>query len=225
MKNETSITAILLMGGSGNRLNSLLPKQFHLLKGWPVYQYALETFLQIERFEEILLVSHPNWLDKLEHLAENKKVRVVAAGLTRQESSYLGLLACKKNTTHVVIHDAVRPFVSKEILYQHIEAVIKYGAVDTCIPSSDTIVHSIDGHLIDAIPPRQEYLRGQTPQSFEYDLILNAHIKAIAKGKVNASDDCQLIIEEKGRVYIIKGEERNIKITTELDLELAQLIN
>ncbi len=212
---------IILMGGSGERFGSELPKQFHRLAGKKIYLHTLEKFLASALFEEILLVTHAKWIPEVEQdllRYAGAPVRVVEGGTTRQESSYRGLLACSLATKIVVIHDAVRPFVSKKILQSNIEGAFTYGAVDTCIPSADTIVHSEAGVQIDRIPLRSAYLRGQTPQSFSYPVILEAH--QAAQGK-EASDDCSLVIQEQNPVHIVRGDERNIKITTEIDLFLA----
>lgn len=219
------ITAILLMGGSGVRFNSDTPKQFHRIAGKKIYQHTLERFIESGYFDEILLVCHEKWINQVqEEVASyaSLPVRVILGGASRQESSYKGLLSCKKNTDIVVLHDAVRPFVSERILEENIRATKISFAVDTCIPSSDTIVHSKNQETISSIPNRSEYLRGQTPQSFSYPLILQAHEKALSQGIVNASDDCSLITCLGKEVSIVQGEERNIKITTELDLFLAE---
>lgn len=212
MNSNKKVAAILLMGGSGDRFGSKTPKQFHRLSGKKLYQHTLEKFLRIG-FHEIILVCPEGWLEKVEN------VKVIAGGKTRQESSYLGLLACSKDTEVVVIHDAVRPFVTERIISENIEAAYIHGAVDTCIPTADTIVHSKDGEVVTDIPKRHQYLRGQTPQSFRYPLILKAHEAALG---VNASDDCSLVLNLGHSVHIVKGDEHNIKITTELDLYIAE---
>ncbi len=218
IERKVGITAIILMAGTGNRFGSSLPKQFHLLENKKIYLHTLDTFTNSGLFDEILLVCHPDWM---EEVASESHHRVVAGGTTRQESSYLGLKACKANTRYVVIHDAVRPFISEEILKANVEAVQIHKAVDTCIPAVDTPVISKNGNEIDVIPLRDHYWRGQTPQSFEYDLILKAHETTSRK---NVTDDCSLVLEMSHPVKIVPGSEENIKITTEFDLLLAQLI-
>ena len=216
------IKAILLMGGSGQRFGSPLPKQFHNLSGKRVYLHTLERFMQSSLFDEIVLVSHPDWIatiqDDLKQYQDHP-IRIVAGGKSRQESSYLGLSACGNQTQIVVIHDAVRPFVSQKILKDNVETAAKYGAADTCIPSADTIVHSKDSCSITTIPKRSEHLRGQTPQSFTYPLILHAHQMTTC---AESTDDCTLVLGQGHPVHIVPGDERNIKITTELDLTLAE---
>lgn len=214
---EARITAILLMAGIGSRLGSSIPKQFHLFGSQKIYQHTLQIFLESEMFHQIILVCHPDWIDPVTSEIPSG-IHVVAGGMTRQASSLLGLQACDPTTQFVMIHDAVRPFVSKEILERNIAAVLKHRAVDTCIPSSDTIVHSNDGDFITSIPARKAYLRGQTPQTFDYQLICEAHGKT---QHTNSTDDCSLVLELGQPVAVVLGEEENIKITTELDVELA----
>lgn len=211
------IAAILLMGGEGSRFGGAVPKQFRFLGNKKIYRHALETLLSSQLFHEIVLVCHPNWSD-LPH--DN----IVKGGKTRQESSYLGLKNFKRVPDIVLIHDAVRPFVSKKILQKNIEGAIQFGAVDTCIPTTDTLVHSPSGAIIQTIPKRQEFLRGQTPQTFRMDWILEAHERALADGIENVSDDCQLVLRIGKPVHIVLGDEKNIKITSEFDLMIAEQI-
>ncbi len=213
------ITAILLMSGTGERFGSDIPKQFLNLSGKKIYLHTLEAFLPFTEFQEIILVCHKKHMEKVQKEVSAPHIRVVEGGHTRQDSSYRGLLACGAETTHVVIHDAARPFVSTKIIQDNLDALKKYDAVDTCIPSTDTIVHASSFDTISDIPSRAEYLRGQTPQSFSYPLILEAHEKAPDK---NASDDCTLVLKQDRPIHIVPGAESNIKITGELDLFLAE---
>lgn len=214
-----TVGALLLMGGEGRRFGSEVPKQFHLLCGKPVYRHALEAALSSDIFDEIILVTHADWADGLE-----KGVRVAVGGKTRQESSYRGLRAFAKKPDIVLIHDAVRPFVTERILKENVAGAIEWGAVDTCIPTADTLVHAPGGQMIASIPRREEFLRGQTPQTFRMDWIVEAHEKALADGVENASDDCRLVLRLGKTVHIVAGEEQNLKITSELDLFIAEQI-
>ncbi len=209
------------MGGTGVRFGSETPKQFHRLAGKKVYLYTLEAFLQSGLFEEILLVCPAHWMEEVKrdippYLA---KITLVAGGKTRQESSLNGLLACGDSTKIVVIHDAVRPFISQQILRDNVVGAIQHRAVDTCIPSADTLVFAPQKNRIADIPNRSEYLRGQTPQSFAYALILEAHLKADIQ---TSSDDCSLVLRQGHPVHIVEGSEENIKITSSLDLYIAE---
>jgi ribitol-5-phosphate 2-dehydrogenase (NADP+) / D-ribitol-5-phosphate cytidylyltransferase len=215
---EESFAAIILMAGEGRRLGHPVPKQFLPLGSKKVYQHTLETFLDSRLFQQIVLVCHPDWTEAVKNEVP-ALITVVPGGPTRQASSLLGLQACDPGTHFVVIHDAVRPFVSKEILERNIAAVRESKAVDTCIPTADTIVHAKESKFITSIPVRKEYWRGQTPQTFDYKLICEAHRKTQV---LESTDDCSLVLQLGHRVAIVAGSEENMKITTELDVELAQ---
>ncbi len=214
--------AVILMGGEGRRMGSSIPKQFHLLDSLKVYERTLQTFRQSALFQEIILVCHPAWTSQVkEETAPFPEVSVVTSGPTRQASSRQGLLACRPGCDYVMIHDAVRPFVSLQILKNNYEAALKYGAVDTCIASADTLLITHNGTRIASIPSRDQFRRGQTPQTFAYPLIDEAHQKTT---RTNASDDCQLVLDLGLPVVIVEGSEDNLKITTDRDLEVAKLI-
>lgn len=223
MYQKHRIGAILLMGGEGKRFGSFVPKQFHLLEDKKVYRYALDTFATTGFFDEILLVCPKKWMKETEKEA-GSSAKVIEGGPTRQSSSYAALKAFRSTPDIVLIHDAVRPFVSAEIIQANLEQAILQGAVDTCIPSADTLVFSPQHKTIESIPNRADYLRGQTPQTFRYDWILKAHKKALREGIFDASDDCRLILLSGRPVAIVQGSEENFKITSELDLVLARAL-
>ena len=209
------------MAGSGERFGSQTPKQFHRLAGRPVFLYALDTLRKSGLFQEILLICHPAWIDSTRHLAGD--VSVIAGGTTRQESSHLGLKALRSAPEVVLIHDAVRPFVTEAILRENLAKAAEWGAADTCFTSADTIVYaSADGALIDSIPLRSRCLRGQTPQTFRTALILHAHRAALERGETNSSDDCRLARAIGAPIAIAAGAEENMKITSDLDLLQAE---
>ena len=221
MFKEHRIGALLLMGGVGRRFGSDTPKQFHRLAGKCVFLHTLETFLATHLFDEIVLSCHSAWIDQTRQMLPLSKcpIRIVEAGSTRQESSYLGLLGFRQPPEIVVIHDAVRPFVSQEIVVNNVIKAIEVGAADTCIPSMDTLVHAPGRQMIRSIPPRIDYLRGQTPQTFSYSLIVHAHRQATRQ---DCSDDCQLVLDLDRPIGIVAGDEHNIKITSGLDLFFAE---
>jgi 2-C-methyl-D-erythritol 4-phosphate cytidylyltransferase len=211
------------MAGTGSRFGSARPKQFHRLSGKKIYEHTLQRFVDSGLFDDIVLVVHPDSVTEVTSDVQ-RMARVIPGGVTRQESAYLGLLACK-DCSIVCIHDAVRPFVTTEILRENIALAREYGAANTCIPSTDTLAYAPQKHdVIHSIPLRSDYLRGQTPQTFRYALILQAHEQARKEGIVNASDDCLLVLRMGQDVRVAKGSESNIKITTELDMCLADQI-
>lgn len=210
------IGALLLMGGCGQRFGAETPKQFLPLGDKKVFEYSLDTLLSLPLFDEILLVCHP------EHLLTHK-VPVIAGGETRQESSYRGLKGFRQKPDIVLIHDAVRPFAAAQIFQENVEKALEFGAVNTCIPSADTLVYA-PGPVVSQIPPRKNYQRGQTPQTFLYDWILEAHEKALQEGITDATDDCQLLLRLGKPIHIVAGSEQNFKITTPFDLEIAEFL-
>lgn len=207
------VAAVLLMGGEGSRCDFKIPKQFLQLGDKPLYEYALSTFRNSHLFDQIIVVTC-----KITPELKTLPITIVMGGATRQESSYLGIKACNKEISYVVIHDVARPFVSEAILKRNVEAVVTHKAINTCIPSFDTINES-PGELVEKIIDRKRALRGQTPQSFSLPLILEAHETT---SKKDSSDDCSLVLELGHKVHIVLGEEENFKITTPFDLAFAK---
>jgi 2-C-methyl-D-erythritol 4-phosphate cytidylyltransferase len=206
-----NIKAVLLLGGLGTRvLGEKTPKQFLLLGDKKIYEITLETFEKSNLFKDIILVSPQH------HQIKGS----VAGGQTRQQSSFNGLQACGPQTDFVLIHDAVRPFVSIDILKRNVEAAQKYGAVNTCIPSADTL-NVVKKGFTTNIPNRNELMRGQTPQTFSFDLILEAHKRS---KQTNAFDDCSLVLEMGKPVFVVDGSFENFKITTDFDYLLAKTL-
>ncbi len=232
MYNEImKFSAILLMGGKGERFKSSTPKQLLRLGDFAVYEHALFTLVRSGFFDEIVIVSEPMQLEKgvsvpLEIMDEGGSILsvdqliLVEGGATRQESSHNGLLACSQDTDYVVIHDAVRPFLNDDILERNVESVMKYGAINTCIPTFDAI-NRVNGTESQEIFSRGGCMLGQTPQSFAYGLILEAHKKT---KQTNATDDCSLVLEMGHPVRVVMGDQENFKITTPLDLEFARTL-
>ncbi len=220
MYQNKRIVAILLMGGSGMRFSSHLPKQFHRLSGKKIYLHTVELFKSVKEIDEVLIVCHKDWIDKVQKEVAN--IRVVEGGKTRQESAYLGLKATSADI--VLLHDIVRPFVTKEVILENIEKAHRYSAVDTCMPSTDTLVHTKDQKTIASVPQRAQMLRGQTPQSFSYPLIVAAHEHALKTNNTSATDDCQLVLQYGHPVHIVLSDEYNLKITSQLDLFIAEQI-
>ncbi len=213
------IGAVILLGGRGERFGTEMPKQFLKLSGKKVYLHTLEQFIRSDLIDQIVCVCPKIYLDEV-RAEVPKGVVVCEGGDTRQASSYAGLKALLK-CDFVLIHDAVRPFVTQEIIQSNIDLVKEVGAVDTCIPATDTMVYSKEGQEIESIPTRAHYYRGQTPQTFQYDLILQAHLQADVS---EATDDCTLVRNLGHRVAIAPGSESNIKITGPLDLYIAEQI-
>jgi 2-C-methyl-D-erythritol 4-phosphate cytidylyltransferase len=219
------ITAVILASGTGERFLGDKPKQFVKLAGLPVLVHTLKVFESNKQINEVIVVTNEIYIDLVWEYASqyhlSKIQKVVAGGKTRQESSMIGLESCDEKTKYVLIHDGVRPFITNKIIDEIISSVKIHKAVDTVIASSDTIVQVNENNFIENIPNRNYLRRGQTPQAFEYSLILEAHKKAIKNNMDNSTDDCALVLKQNHPVFCINGDEQNIKITYPIDLHIA----
>jgi len=224
--------AVILAGGTGSRMGIVdKPKQFIDIYGKPIIVYTLETFDNHPEIDSIAVVCLKEWVDDLKILLrkyEINKVRwIVDGGQTRQESIYNAINALSnecKDDDILIIHDSVRPLVSHKIISNNISKAKEFGAVDTVVPSADTIVRSIDESTIEEVPTRSELYIGQTPQSFKYSLIKEAHENAIKNNNLNSTDDCQLVLGIGQKVHLVMGEKLNFKITSFDDLLLLKAI-
>lgn len=224
--------AVILAGGNGVRMGTVdKPKQFIEVYGKPLFIYTLETLEASEYIDKIIIACHKDWKEDVEiwiRKYDITKVRfIVEGGATRQESSYRALKKLGEICTSddvVVIHDAARPLVSGRILEDNVKGALEYGAVDTVICASDTIVKSKEGISIDSIPVRKELYMGQTPQSFRYGIIMEAHNYANKHAIEDCTDDCQLVLNLNQKVHLVQGDKLNFKITTFEDLMLFKAI-
>ena len=153
----------------------------------------------------------------------NKVKAVVAGGATRQQSVFAGLQTLEKlnasNEDVVLIHDGARPYVSKEIILNNIKTAKENDAAITVIKSTDSVLMSKQGKVVDSYLNREEIYNCQTPQSFKYGLILEAHKLAKEEGILDASDDACLVIRMNKKVSIVLGDVNNKKITYKEDLQ------
>lgn len=220
-----SISVIVLASGIGSRFLDNQPKQFTKLAGLPVLIHTLKVFDEFTSVDNVIVVTNDEFVEHVWELVgkhDLKKVhKVVSGGATRQDSSRIGLECCDSKTEFVLIHDGVRPFISHQVLHRLVEAVRIHGAVDTVIPSADTLVEIDEKNFIRNIPDRSRFRRGQTPQAFSYPLIMAAHRFGREGGIENSTDDCALVLRLGHPVFVVEGEEQNIKITYPLDLHLA----
>lgn len=222
------IHAILLAAGDGNRFGAEIPKQFVRLAGEQILLRSLRL-VAAAGVDRIVVVAHPDWLEDTRTVVEAAGLTlphdVVAGGSTRNESTRNGLRALDAEPDDVVvIHDAVRPLVPVEVIRRAIAPVAAGHAdsTDTVIPSADTLV-IVDGGAVVEIPDRSRYRRGQTPQVFRYGTLSQAYASADAVGDLTATDDCSLVLRyvPGARVLAVPGDEVNLKITTKVDLILA----
>ncbi len=227
------IHAILLAGGAGDRFGGELPKQFIRLAGEPIIVRSLRA-VAAAGVEAIVVVAHPDWLAETERAVAaaglvaggtGSRARVVAGGRTRNESTWNGLRALAADEDDViVVHDAVRPLIPVDVIRRSIEPVaggLAEGS-DTVIASADTLVIVEGGEVVE-IPDRSRYRRGQTPQVFRAGVLRRAYEAAAGAGDLSATDDCSLVLRyvPGARIAAVPGDEVNLKITTRIDLVLA----
>ena len=218
--------AIVLAGGKGVRLGADRPKQFVIIKDEPMIVKTIKAFNSVDEIDEIIVVCLEEYISYLNELVEeyslNKVKKVVAGGNSRQLSVYAGLEALEKANISkddiVLIHDGARPFVSKEIILNNIKAAKENDAAITVIKSTDSVLLSKQGEVVDFYLNRDEVYNCQTPQTFKFGLILKAHKKAKEDGVVHASDDASLVIRMNQKVSIVLGDINNKKITYKEDL-------
>jgi len=215
---------ILLAGGSGSRMGSDQAKQFIRVAGKPVLVHSFDA-LRHHLPEAFIVVVAP--VEALAYVREligqDALAQVVAGGSSRQASTLQGLKAlAERNPHNVIIHDAARPFISGQIIHDVVDALVKCEAVDVAIPTTDTIIVERDGY-IQNIPPRLHIMRGQTPQAFRYASLVRSYAEIGEEQLDKYTDDCGIYLacHPFGQVRIVKGHEENIKITTPVDLVLA----
>ena len=180
----------------------------------------------------ILIVTNDTYIDDVKIWCKQydltKVQYIVAGGSSRQESVYNGLKKLEKigisDEDIILIPDAARPLISQTIITDNIEACKKYQAVDTVIPSSDTIIRSVDKETICEIQKRSEQYQGQTPQSFTFKVINDAHEYAKSINNTETTDDCRLVLNMGKDVHLVNGSKLNFKITTFDDLMMLKAL-
>lgn len=216
---------IILASGTGDRTGLSIPKQFVKIAGKKVIEHTIDTFEKHALIDEIIIVTNINHVEYVQNIIiknKYKKVtKVISGGKTRQESSYIGISSIEDNDAKVLIHDAVRPFIHKSIIDKCLIALNEYNAVDVAIEAVDTLIKVNDNNLIENIPNRKLYKRGQTPQAFNLKTIKIAH-KLAKENNLSATDDCGLIMHYKlCKVFVVKGDDYNHKITYPIDIAIA----
>ncbi len=222
------IFAVIVAGGSGLRMKKAVKKQYLLLKGRPILFHTLIPFVSCKKINEIFLVVPENDIlyvrdEIIGHLSSLKPIRVVPGGKERQDSVFNGLCAMKNKPDFVVIHDGVRPFITKDMIEKGLASAREKGCAIFAIQASDTLKKAGNDFVIEKTLDRKSIWLAQTPQIFAYDIISDAHKKA-KKKKFYGTDDASLVERAGGKVHIIQGNKFNIKITTPEDICLAQTI-
>lgn len=214
-----NFTVIITAGGTSNRFgntNKLLEK----INGREVIKHSVDAFMGFEEISEIVICANVAIIDILtSYFKDEKKIRIIEGGKTRQKSVYNGLKACK-NTEYVLIHDGARPMISKDVIKKAIEEVKTKKALTVATKTVDTIKQVDENLKIIKTIDRSSLFNTQTPQAFEYNLILSAHEELNGK---EFTDDCGMLEFLGHDVYLIEGDYKNIKITTQNDMSIAEI--
>ena len=215
--------AVIVAAGSASRMGGI-DKVMAPLGGEPMILRTVRAFEACEAVKEIVIVTREDLMGPIAELCSGfTKIRsVVQGGSSRQESVKLGLLAFSKEVRLAAVHDGARPLVSVELIDKVIRAAHSYGAAAPAIPVKDTI-KVFEGGFIAATPDRSTLRAVQTPQVIDRDLLLGALEKAEQEGTA-LTDDCSAVEHIGMRVRLVEGEERNLKVTTPLDLKIAELL-
>lgn len=206
----------------GKRLGLSTPKQFFKVAGKMVVEHTVDVFEHNPRIDEIVIVSNPYFVSEFENIVLRngwKKVKkILKGGKERYDSSLAAIRAYDSGDVNLIFHDAVRPLLSQRILDDVIDALGEYEAIDVAVPSADTIIE-VEGDFISGIPDRSRLRRGQTPQAFRASTIRRAYDKALADPAFRTTDDCGVVRRylPDVPVYVVKGEETNMKLTYKED--------
>ena len=224
-------TAVILAGGVGSRMGLDCPKQFLMVQDKPIISYCLDIFQKHRDIDNIVVVVSPQWQEFVEEHNEKYGVDKIRgyppAGEPRQHSIYNGLKRVAENcpdTDIVIIHDAARPLVSDEIISECIKGAEEHDGAMPVITVKDTLYQSKDGEQIDCLLKRSELFAGQAPESFRFKRYYQIHNEVTDEEIANTAGSSEIAYRHGMDIRMVKGSERNLKITTIEDLETFETI-
>ncbi len=222
---------LLIAGGAGNRMHQDIPKQFITVNERPVIVYTLEAFEKHPEIDAIAVVCIEGWENVLWAYSKQFNITklkyVIPGGKNGQESIRNGVFEVEKHFESddlVLIHDAIRPMVSAEIISDSIRVAREYGNAITVIPCAEAMLQTDDGIVSVGSYPRDRLKRTQTPQTFRLGEICDLHRRALDAGITNSVASCTLKIEMGEQVYFSSGSEKNIKLTTVEDIDIFKAL-
>lgn len=223
--------ALIIAGGTGARMHQDIPKQFLTVNEKPVIVYTLEAFQNHPEIDSIAVVCVDGWEQMLLAYAKQfnitKLEHVVKGGDNGQGSIRNGVYELEKffdKDDIVLIHDAIRPMVSAEIISDCIMKTKQYGNAITAIPCAEAMLTTDDGVVSEESYSRDKLKRTQTPQGFKIGEICDLHREALEKGITASVASCTLMIEMGKKVYFSQGSEKNIKLTTVDDIDIFKAL-
>lgn len=223
--------AIIIAGGSGVRTHQDVPKQFLNVNNKPVIIYTMEAFQTHPDIDAIEVVCLDGWQEILKAYANQFNISklkwITTGGLNGQDSIRNGLEYIRDEISDedvVLIHDAVRPMVSTDIISDCIVKTKKFGNATSVIPCNEAVL--LTENHVDSMEQvaRDKILRTQTPQGFKYGFLVDAHKRALERGITSSVASCTMMIELGEKVYFSIGSEKNFKITTTDDLEIFKAL-
>ncbi len=215
--------AVIVAAGSASRMGGI-DKVMAPLRGEPMIARTVRTFQDCDAVSEIVIVTREDLILPITHLCKDmaKVKAVVVGGKSRQESVHLGLNALSRKVKLAAVHDGARPLVTWQVIDRVIRAANTYGAAAPAIPVKDTI-KVVEGRVVKHTPDRATLFAVQTPQVFDFDMLRGALKKADQDG-AQVTDDCSAVERLGMAVKIVEGDEGNIKVTTPMDLKIAELL-
>ena len=221
---------VILAGGKGERFENNLPKQFIKLAGKSIIEYTIEAFNRHLLIDKIIIVSKEEYIDRVWEIVKknnaDKVEKVIAGGIDRFGSTYSALKALEEESgkSKILFHDAVRPLIDESTITACVEALDRYDAIDTAIDATDTIINIDIDNCIKDIPNRAFMKRGQTPQGFRLETIVQAYDKAIGLERRAFTCDCGVVRDMLPQIDIkvVRSSEKNLKITYPIDLYVAE---
>ncbi len=232
---NSNVFGVVLAGGKGTRMGNVeKPKQFMEIGNKPIIIHTIEKFVLNTEFEQVLVLSPKQWIKHTEdlirkYIPNHDRVVVIEGGSTRNETimnsiAYIEKQGKLNEDTVIVTHDSVRPFLTHRILEENIKYAKEYGACDTVIAATDTIVESRDHALVTDIPDRSTMYQGQTPQSFKALHLRDLYQSLSEEEKEILTDACKILVIKGEKVHLVEGEVSNIKITYPYDLRVAEAL-
>lgn len=226
-----SNVALIIAGGSGARMHQDVPKQFLTVDDRPVIAYTMQSFQQHPEIDAIAVVCIEGWEEVLWAYARQfnitKLKHVFVGGPNGQSSIRNGVFGLEEYygpDDIVLVHDAIRPMLSAEVISDNLRVVRMYGNATVAIPCAEAMIQTDDGIVSIGSYPRDQLKRTQTPQSFHLGELCGMHRKALEVGITDSVASCTLTIELGGKVYFSKGSEKNVKLTTVDDIEIFKAL-
>ncbi len=222
---------LIIAGGIGSRMNQAVPKQFMTVYDKPIIAYTMERFENHPSIDIIAVVCLDGWENILSSYAKQYNItklkHIIPAGKVGQESIYNGITELNRHydgESYVLVHDGNRPMLSKDVISDNIAVAMNKGNAITCIPCQEAMLETKDNIISNKSYPRENLKRTQTPHCFKLRDLVEMHVKAKERGITNSVASCTLAIELGQSVYFSAGSQKNLKITTQEDVDIFKAL-